>query len=236
MSEVSEKFSRQSGTEWFQYLYEKEATVVGQGGIGSWLTLYLSRIGIDLQTYDGDTYEPHNMTGQLINTARIGTNKASAMAALCIELAGENSIQPNAKMFDESCSTKEITLCGLDNMAARKLVFETWLKTHKTNTNAIFIDGRCLINQFQVFCIKGGDEKAIKEYSEKWLFSDEESLEAPCSMKQSSHIASMTGAVMTNVLTNWASNKQLGLTEDVFITPFKTEYIAGLNLLTNETV
>lgn len=226
----SEKFGRLSDADWFKYLNNKEALVIGQGGIGSYLSFFLSRIGINLTTYDGDIYEIHNMSGQLINEARIGENKATAIAAICAEFAGENWINVKEEMYTENSSTCPITLCGLDNMKARKIAFEAWEKVYKEDKNAIFIDGRCLINQFQVFTIQGGDVKAINEYKTNWLFTDEEAAEAPCSFKQSSHIASMTASSMTNILTNWAENQYKKM--KIFSVPFKTEFIAGLNKFT----
>ena len=54
--------------------------------------------------------------------------------------------------------------------------------------------------------IQGNDERAIKEYEEKWLFSDAEAEETICSYKQTTFMANMIASVMVNVFVNFVAN------------------------------
>ena len=71
----------------------------------------------------------------------------------------------------------------------------------------LFIDGRLNAEEFQVLAIQGNDERAIKEYKEKWLFNDSEVEEAVCSYKQTTFMANMSASVMVNIFVNFVANE-----------------------------
>ena len=52
---------RFSDAPWFEWLKGREVLVLGAGGIGSWVTMALARIGCVIYVYDMDTIEPHNL-------------------------------------------------------------------------------------------------------------------------------------------------------------------------------
>lgn len=60
--------------------------------------------------------------------------------------------------------------------------------------------------EFQILSIQGDDERAIKEYQEKWLFSDDEAEATICSYKQTTFMANMIASMMVNVFVNFAAN------------------------------
>jgi hypothetical protein len=71
---------RFSDAPWAEALSRTEVYVAGLGGIGSWVTLMLSKMGIrDIKAYDFDTVEEHNVAGQLFGPFHIGLTKAEAM-------------------------------------------------------------------------------------------------------------------------------------------------------------
>ena len=73
----------------------------------------------------------------------------------------------------------------------------------------------------------------MKEYEEKWLFSDEEAEETVCSYKQTSHCACMIASMMVNLFTNFIANLCEPLVErDV---PFLTYYDAPTMYLKTES-
>lgn len=60
--QIKEQYGRVKGAAWFPILLKKDVMLLGQGGIGSWVALLLSRIGVNLFTFDFDHYEAHNMS------------------------------------------------------------------------------------------------------------------------------------------------------------------------------
>lgn len=235
MSEIKGQYGRVKGAEWFGSLYKKDILVLGAGGIGSWLSLLLSRLGCNLYIYDMDIYEEHNMSGQAVVKDAIGKFKTEATRDLIAQFSPDCEVSIEGEYTEESMSNN-IVLCGFDNMTARKIAFQNWKEgmlskedlpeKKKLRKNYFFIDGRLNAEHMQVFCIKGDDEEVIKRYEEEYLFDDTEVEEQDCTFKQTSHCAAMIGAKMVSFLVNWAYNKDVAPVRAV---PFFYEYLPPLN-------
>jgi hypothetical protein len=238
---VEPQFSRTKGASWFPLLYTKDVMVLGQGGIGSWVSLLLSRIGCNLHIFDMDTYEVHNMTGQFVRNDQIGMNKVEAISELLLSFSPYCSISTFSQKYTESSFTNDVVICGFDNMVARKIAYEKWKKNmiqdvqdEGADPQAYFFqDGRLLAEQLQIFSFSGDQRDKMEEYEKEWLFEDSEVEEAPCTFKQTSHCAAMIASHMVGFLTNWASNlaaSKLGKPQ-VRQIPFMFEYSIPVNLV-----
>lgn len=239
IEEVEPQFGRVKGASWFPLLYKKDVMVLGQGGIGSWTALLLSRIGCTLHLFDMDRYEVHNMTGQIVKHTDIGKNKVHAIADVIEEFSPNCLVYPFHQRYDEDSFTNEIMICGFDNMAARKVAFQNW-KSHVFTfpeghrKNCFFQDGRLLAEQLQIFSISGNDSEGMTKYEKDWLFDDKEVEEAECTFKQTSHCAAMIASHMVGFLTNWAANVEMISKGFPAIreVPFMYEYLIPANLVT----
>lgn len=225
-----DKATRFKDADWFQFPGEEEYVLIGgAGGIGSWLTLLLSRAGFKPIIYDFDTIEEHNIGGQLFKTSDIDKSKVGAVKDIVREFTGETIIANNDTITDKTMSHYYV-FSAFDNMKARKDLFESWVKGVEKwkldNTvcpKPVFIDGRLTFEQLQIFCVT---PNKIEEYR-KHLFDDSEIEEAPCTLKQTSHSAAMIGAHMTGFFTNHIANV-LTKSEDRNI-PFFWQYFIPLD-------
>lgn len=227
---IPAQFGRVKGASWFPLLYDKDVIVIGQGGIGSWVSLLLSRIGCKLYTFDMDTFEEHNMTGQIIRKKDIGKSKVDAIAQIIEEMSPECIIDTHNYAYTEESFTGNIVICGLDNMAARKVAFTNWIKylsDVEDRSKCFFQDGRLTAEQLQIFNIPGDKPALIQEYYNKHLFPDKDLVEGDCTFKQTSHCAAMIASHMVGFLTNWVS----GLPRKV---PFFHEYFIPINYTRND--
>lgn len=232
---ITEQFGRVKGAEWFPFLYKKPVMVLGQGGIGSWCSLLLSRIGCNLYLFDHDTYEEHNMTGQVARASDIGKNKANAAAEIIQEFSPDAEVETFGKYTVDS-PVNDIMICGFDNMLARKIAFENWVEYVNSlspiqRKECFFIDGRLNAELLQIFCIKGTDDVSIEKYGREQLFSDDQVAEQDCTFKQTSHCAAMIASYMVSFLTNWATNTLYDM--EIRQVPYFYEYMVALNLATN---
>jgi molybdopterin/thiamine biosynthesis adenylyltransferase len=236
---VEPQFGRVKGASWFPLLYKKDVMVLGQGGIGSWTALLLSRIGCNLHLFDMDRYEVHNMTGQIVKHTDIGKNKAQAMKDVIAEFSPNCDVTAYQTRYDEECFANDIMICGFDNMAARKAAFQNWKRHISTLPEGIrdgcfFQDGRLLAEQLQIFSISGNDKERMTIYERDWLFDDKEVEEAECTFKQTSHCAAMIASHMVGFLTNWVANVEMvskGF-PPMREVPFMYEYLIPANLVT----
>ena len=230
--------SRFKDAPWFP-TEETNVIVGGAGGIGSWLTLMLSRAGFYPIVYDFDRLEEHNLAGQLYGQtdAKDMVPKVDALKGLCKNFADTDITVMNEKYTKDSMSHHYV-FSAFDNMQARKDMFEVWCQYVKDwieedpdgddKNIPIFIDGRLTAEQMQIFCVTPDKIDAYKEH----LFDDSEVEDAPCTMKQTSHSAAMIASHMTGFYTNHMTNNTEG--DSVRSVPFLWEYFIPINYINEE--
>lgn len=226
--------SRFSGAQWYEYINKLNVTVAGIGGIGSNFVFLLSRLNpYNICLYDDDKVELANLSGQLFGTDDIKLKKVFAIINRIKTLSSYYKYICNACKFEKGDTLSNISVCGFDNMEARKIYFDTWLdkvielsnnwQNMELASNFLFIDGRLNLEEFQIFAIQGNDREAIKAYQEKWLFDDAEAEHTICSQKQTTFMSCMIASMMINILVNFAANKS----GDMRPVPFYTNYNAN---------
>lgn len=237
--------SRFKDAPWFPK-EETNVIVGGAGGIGSWLTLMLSRAGFFPIVYDFDILEEHNLAGQLYtkSDAEAMVPKVDALKGLCKQFADTDITVMNERYTKDSMSHHYV-FSAFDNMQARKDMFEAWKEyvkewedfkdiadaAHIPNislSEPIFIDGRLTAEQMQIFCVT---PDKIEEY-EKHLFDDTEVQDAPCTMKQTSHSAAMIASHMVGFFTNHMTNN--AVKDKDRTVPFFWEYFIPINYINEE--
>lgn len=210
---VDETTSRFSGAIWYEEIQKQAVTLAGVGGVGSYVGFLLGRLKPQrLIIYDPDRVETVNMSGQLYGQTDVGNYKSVALSIMIRNYANYNNIVALNDRFDANSEATDIMICGFDNMAARKLFFDKWAahvasKPAEERANCLYIDGRLAAEEFQVLSIQGNDDRAMKEYEGKWLFSDVEAEETICSYKQTTFMANMIASVMVNVFVNFVANQ-----------------------------
>ena len=237
--------SRFKDAPWFPK-EETNVIVGGAGGIGSWLTLMLSRAGFFPIVYDFDRLEEHNLAGQLYTKLDAEQNvlKVDALKGLCKHFA-DTDITVMSEKYTKDSMSHHYVFSAFDNMQARKDMFNSWkeyvkewkefqdiaVMSEETNINItepIFIDGRLTAEQMQIFCVT---PDKIEEYK-KHLFDDTEVQDAPCTMKQTSHSAAMIASHMVGFFTNHMTNNAVG--ERDRTVPFFWEYFIPINYINEE--
>ena len=239
---TEEHSSRFKDAPWFPK-EETNVIVGGAGGIGSWLTLMLSRAGFYPIVYDYDRLEGHNLAGQLYTKedAEIGALKVDALKGLCKHFA-DTDITVMAEKYTKDSMSHHYVFSAFDNMQARKDMFNSWKEYVKewkefqdiaeaesvanmSLEEPIFIDGRLTAEQMQIFCVT---PDLIAEY-EKHLFDDSEVEDAPCTMKQTSHSAAMIASHMVGFFTNHMTNN--AVKDKDRTVPFFWEYFIPINYI-----
>lgn len=228
---IDETSSRFSSAIWAEAIKKEVITLAGIGGIGSYVGFLLSRVKPErIIIYDPDIVDSTNMSGQLYSRLSVGNSKVSALNEFMRNYSSYYSTYVYSSEFNRSSPASPVMICGFDNMSARKTFYESWKIyvesiAEEDQHDALFIDGRLAAEEFQVFCIKGDDFYHMKQYEDKWLFSDEEADNTICSYKQTSHCASMIASIIVNLFVNFVANKCEPLIERDL--PFLTSYDAS---------
>lgn len=225
---------RFSGLEWASA--KEDILILGAGGVSSWLSLFLGRIGHNLTIYDFDTYEFSNLSGQFVSNNEIGLNKAIAVKEL-VKAFGcyETIIHPMNRRFDESSSIFNIVFSGIDSMEGRKLAFEKWVKkqadkpVRDPNEINIFIDFRMSAEKGELYCITRSSQ--VEKYRAT-LFTDGEANDLPCNLKATTHTGAMLASLGVACFNNHVVNKHYGMViRDV---PFYVSFDFPLMLINSE--
>lgn len=195
---------------WYTESTKEQILLVGCGGIGGNALYCLSKtIPATYYIMDSDIVEEYNVGCQFFTKNQIGKSKIEALTETLISqtLAEIRPLKANY-----NSEFLPITITALDNMKARKEVYEQW-KKHEDRE--ILIDGRLRANLYEIYVVTPGKEE---EY-EKTLFDDSEVDEGPCTFKQTAYFGMLIGARITHILVNYLTNKYSN--EDVCNIPFK---------------
>lgn len=226
---ISEETSRFNSAIWFDKTRKQDVTIAGLGGIGSYVVFMLSRLDVNTMTlYDPDIVERVNLSGQLYNSNQIGDYKVDAAANMIANYSNYYSFVAEHEKLDENSMISKVTICGFDNMKARKDAFRNWTNfvarlPEEERGECLFIDGRLAAEELQVFCIKGDDTDGERRY-EPYLFSDSQAAPTVCSYKQTTFMANMIGSIIVNLFINFVANQCNPLIDRDL--PFYTEYNA----------
>jgi hypothetical protein len=151
-------------------------TVVGCGGIGSFVVLALAKMGCrTLAAYDDDRVEPHNIPNQAYRLADVGHLKVEALAALVREVAGV-SLEARAERV-RSQRLQGVVVAAVDTMSARR---EIWLQGVRHRAAVpLYVDARMGAEVARVFTVRPADPDDVRRY-EASLYADEEAMNLPC--------------------------------------------------------
>lgn len=156
--------------------------VIGAGALGSWLAFFLMKMGFkDINVYDFDEIEEHNLPNQFYRESDIGKPKVSALNDICIDFFGEEDclrLKPAIKKVNKSKARElsGVVFCCVDSMKARKYIYE---ECYKNGNADIFIEGRIGLFGAYIYTLHGQPENY-----EETLYEDEEAEVSACGISQ----------------------------------------------------
>jgi len=151
-------------------------TVVGCGGIGSFVILALAKMGCRaLAAYDDDRVEPHNIPNQAYRLADVGRLKVEALSDLVREVAGA-PLEIRVERVRRQ-RLQGVVIAAVDTMSARR---EIWLQGIRHRAAVpLYVDARMGAEVARVFTVRPADPDDVRRY-EASLYTDEEAMNLPC--------------------------------------------------------
>lgn len=198
---------------WIERCQDEKILIGGMGGIGSNALYFLSKsIPARYYIFDDDFIDMYNIGTQFFTRDSVGKLKIDGITRT-LDKFGHDSIFYifNSKITNNSMP---ISIAAFDNMSARKELFNSW---KNREDKELFIDGRLSATIYQIYTVT---PNRIDAY-EKTLFEDSAVEDAPCTFKQTAHFAGLIGARITQILTNYFSNKYAN--EDIMNVPYMIE-------------
>lgn len=219
--------ARFSGASWQDIITNMTFTICGAGGIGSWASLIIARFDPrTVSIFDDDIVEAVNMAGQLYKTTDIGAYKVDAVIHTIQHFTDRYFNGFRERVDAATHLGYDVTLCGFDNMEARKVAYQAWCRS--AGPDALFMDVRMSADAIQIFTFTRDDKAAMQKYEDEWLFSDQEADATSCSFKQTTYVAALCSGFIGNLIVQYAQSK-IGIPMT-----FKTEYDANTMTLKQE--
>lgn len=211
--------TRFSDAAWYnpQATEQLRVCIVGAGGIGSWTALFIARLGLfkEIEIVDFDYVDHVNYAGQFFKKKDLGRYKAEVVKDEVLELTGVQLKTNFNEIRELNVPTADIYILALDNLTTRRVVAEHFKKSNAL----VMIDGRLLAEQFEILFVT---KQNIDEYIATKLPEEASIEDAPCSFRQTSHVAAMIGTMITSVLTNYIANVVSGM--NIRKVPYKTTF------------
>lgn len=144
---MNERYKRQ-----LDIVNQEQATIpiniIGAGGIGSWTTLALAKMGCSMiKVYDFDKVEEHNVASQFFKEKNLEQFKVNALQENVLEQTGIN-IYPFNQKIEEVKLERGLIIITVDNMETRQRIAEKYKES-----NLYIIDGRMGGLQLEIYTI-----------------------------------------------------------------------------------
>lgn len=156
-------------------------TIVGLGSIGSWVALALSKLGIEeIVLIDFDKVGEENLASQFYKHLDTSSLKAIVLSRHIGDFGAVKNIVSVVTSFEkvETEHYKEILICALDSLEARRTLFK-WVEVHLPQVQ-LLIDGRMAREYMRIFTVPLLQREAVDRYK-KSLYSNRQPEDVPCS-------------------------------------------------------
>lgn len=125
--------------------------IIGCGGIGSWTALALAKMGCsNINVYDDDVVEDHNVASQFFKESQLGMLKRDALKENVKEQSGTglyvHSNEEEEQIGIEPTEDAQVVIFALDSMAERIRLGEIY-----KDKNLYIIDGRMGGTQMEIY-------------------------------------------------------------------------------------
>lgn len=198
--------SRFSGADWCLRPDKMPyVQVIGLGNLGSWLSLFLNRMGYNLVLIDKDNLEPVNSSGQLYTN--YNTNEHTLKTEGIVDILCDfGSAVPDFKIltgdYTEMDFISPIVISCVDSMKVRRDIYNKW---KKQEDKKIFIEAGSSAEGFEIYGITPDRE----EWYEQVRINDEVEGTENCSYKATSHIGAMCSAYIAQILSNFTGTNPI---------------------------
>lgn len=150
----------------------EEIHVIGVGAIGSHIVEMLTRMGVeDINIYDFDTVDAHNIPNQLYAATDIGLLKTEALTGHCCSINPDINIRVHNKGYQPGTRLSGYVFLCVDSIDLRRAI----ATEHQFNPmiKAMF-DFRMGLKDAQHYAADWHDDKSKEAFLANMAFTDEE--------------------------------------------------------------
>lgn len=174
-------------------------TVIGAGGIGSFLVPVLAKMGCKrITVYDPDTIEDLNLPNQMFDTDDIGKYKVDALRDIVKRQTG-TEITAVKSLFPSGDNLKGIVISGVDSMESR---LNIWDHLQSDSNIKLYVDARLGGEVIEILTIRPTFREDRKFYKQ-FLFPDNEAAELPCTARNIIYNGAVIAGLVASQVKKW---------------------------------
>lgn len=193
-----ECFVRQHDILPLEVLKDTKVTVIGAGAIGSFTCMSLVKMGIgELEVYDHDTVELHNLPNQWYRMQDLERPKVDALAEALAAFGG-NVTPKHAKFVGQS--VRGIVVSAVDSMDARVAIWRHLKKVGKGVE--LYVDARMGAEVGKIITVLPNVVSSVENYEKEELYPSSEAVQAPCTAKATIYCAAGLSAFVAATIAN----------------------------------
>ncbi len=179
-------------------------TIIGAGGIGSFLAPVLAKMGVSRITiYDPDIVESHNLPNQMFDCDDIGKHKVDALKDAIFR---QTRIEINAikDFYPNGDKLKGIVVSGVDSMDSRQKI---WDQIESDPNIKLYVDARLGGEVVEVYSIRPTFREDRKFYK-RFLFPDSEAAQLPCTARNIIYNGSTVAGLASAQIKKWIRQEE----------------------------
>ena len=204
-----------------QALDGKEVMVVGCGGIGSNVALFLAKMGVQkFVLVDPDHVEEENIATQAFGRRYLGWWKVDATEDIILDVNPDTAVEAHASRMEALVGLPDVdvVVLALDSLAARLSCYHRlfpWATKQSPRGDRLLVDPRMGLESLDVQFVRAPFE-ALKEgteieHFERWEkgLRDTDAVELPCGAKAIAYNGAFAGAVVAAQVRRWLMGKKV---------------------------
>lgn len=185
-------------------------TVIGAGGIGSWATLALAKMGCrNITVVDFDKVENKNTPSQIYTLTQKGMFKVNALADAVKSLTGIVITPLQGKIQDklDKIMESKVIICGVDSLEERKSIWDKILSSYPPQLE-LYIDARMGGEFMRFLTVNSNTKDAILKYT-KIVSAKTTPVREECTARSVVYNTFVCGGIIASLVKKFAKSEQI---------------------------
>lgn len=185
-------------------------TVLGVGGIGSWTTFALGKMGaMSITVVDFDKIEEHNIPSQLYSPDDVGKSKVDALQVIVRTFANRTIVPFNGTVQEYAGAGLpfgRVVICAVDSLAERKKIWQV-IKPLMGGID-LYIDARMGGEQLRLLCVSPFSADSILKYDKK-METPATADPTPCTERAVIYNTFLVGGFIASIVKKYAKKQDI---------------------------
>lgn len=185
-------------------------TIIGAGGIGSWTTFALAKMGAQAMTViDFDRVETHNTPSQIYAPDDVGKSKVSALQVIIRTFTGTTIIPFDGKVQEYAAAGLafgQVVICAVDSLEERKRIWQ-FIKPLLGSID-LYVDARMGGDTLRLLAVSPFSADSVAKYDKK-MESTKPAHEEPCTARAVAYNTFIIGGMVASIVKKYAKKQNV---------------------------